>query len=104
MSIEEVILAGSDDDDKRTQKKKRRPSLKRRKKSVHEQGQTDSGIDSRMGSLDCRINSLDKFVFYLDSSKVNNTPEPSTSVVISNEDDSSVGDGLRDSKVRFGFI
>ncbi len=31
---------------------------------------------------------------------MNNTPEPSTSVVISNEDDSSVGDGTKDSKVR----
>jgi len=43
------ILAGSDDDDKRTQKKKRRPSFKRRKKSINDQAQTDSGIDSRMG-------------------------------------------------------
>ena len=36
----------------------------------------------------------------LDSNKANNTPEPSTSIVISNEDDSSVGDGTKDSKVR----
>ena len=35
-----------------------------------------------------------------DSNKVNNTPEPSTSVVISNEEDSSAGDYTRDSKVR----
>ena len=34
----------------------------------------------------------------LDSNKVNNTPEPSTSIVISNEDDSSVGDYTKDSK------
>ncbi|CAF1070974.1 unnamed protein product [Adineta steineri] len=77
---------GSDDDvlnreDKRSQKKKRRPSFRRRKKSIYDQTQTDSGIDSRM-----------------DSSKVNNTPEPSTSIVISNEDDSSVGDCTKDSK------
>jgi hypothetical protein len=31
------------------QKKKRRPSFKRRKKTIYDQGQTDSGIDSRMG-------------------------------------------------------
>jgi hypothetical protein len=31
---------------------------------------------------------------------VNDTPEPSTSVVISNEDDSSVGDYTKDSKVK----
>ena len=37
--------------------------------------------------------------FNLDSNKINNTPEPS-SVVISNEDDSSVGDGPKDSRVR----
>ncbi|CAF4449720.1 unnamed protein product, partial [Adineta steineri] len=45
---------GSDDDvlnreDKRSQKKKRRPSFRRRKKSIYDQTQTDSGIDSRMG-------------------------------------------------------
>jgi hypothetical protein len=44
-----LILAGFEDDDKRTQKKKRRPSFKRRKKSLGDQTQTDSGIDSRMG-------------------------------------------------------
>jgi hypothetical protein len=45
-----LILAGPDDEgDKRTQKKKRRPSFKKRKKSLCDQTQTDSGIDSRMG-------------------------------------------------------
>ncbi|CAF0947926.1 unnamed protein product [Adineta ricciae] len=80
------LVPGSDDDilnreDKRSQKKKRRPSFKRRKKSVHDTTQTDSGIDSRM-----------------DSNKANNTPEPSTSIVVSNEDDSSMGDYIKDSK------
>lgn len=38
---------------------------------------------------------------YLDSNKANNTPEPSTSFVVSNEDDSSIGgDGTKDSKVK----
>ncbi|CAF4335997.1 unnamed protein product [Rotaria sp. Silwood2] len=80
---------GSDDDilnedDKFNQKKKRRPSFKRRKKNINDQTQTDSGIDSRMDSKD--------------SNRVNNTPEPSTSFVISNEEDSSVGDCTKDSK------
>jgi hypothetical protein len=38
--------------------------------------------------------------FNLDSNKANNTPEPSTSFVVSNEDDSSVGDFTKDSKVK----
>ncbi|UJR10556.1 hypothetical protein I4U23_014756 [Adineta vaga] len=85
-SNEVLKKPGSDDDvlnreDKRSQKKKRRPSFKRRKKSICDQTQTDSGIDSRM-----------------DSNKINNTPEPSTSIVLSNEDDSSVGDYIKDSK------
>lgn len=56
-----LISAGSDDeiladDEKRLQqqqpypKKKRRPSFKRRKKAIYDQAQTDSGIDSRMGT------------------------------------------------------
>jgi hypothetical protein len=66
-------------------KKKRRPSFKRRKKTIYDQGQTDSGIDSRMDSKD--------------TGKVVISPEASSSnVVISNEDDSSVGDYTKDSK------
>lgn len=44
--------------------------------------------------------SIERSFVHLDSNKANNTPEPSSSVVISNEDDSSVGDGTKDSKVR----
>ncbi len=50
IEIIHLVLAGSDEDDKRAQKKKRRPSFKRRKKSIYDQAQTDSGIDSRMGN------------------------------------------------------
>lgn len=34
-----------------------------------------------------------------DSNRANNTPEPSTSMVVSNEEDSSFGDCIKDSKV-----
>jgi hypothetical protein len=87
---DDEILA---DDDKRPQqqppqyqKKKRRPSFKRRKKAIYDQAQTDSGIDSRMDSKETTKSSI--------------APEPSSSsnVVISNEDDSSVGDYTKDSK------
>ncbi|CAF0768934.1 unnamed protein product [Rotaria sordida] len=88
-SSEVLKKPGSDDDilnddDKGNQKKKRRPSFKRRKKSITDQTQTDSGIDSRMDSKD--------------SNRANNTPELSTNFVISNEEDSSVGDCTKDSK------
>ncbi|CAF1029352.1 unnamed protein product [Rotaria magnacalcarata] len=88
-SSEVLKKPGSDedilnDDNQANQKKKRRPSFKRRKKSMYDQAQTDSGIDSRMDSKD--------------SNRVHNTPEPSTSIVISNEEDSSVGDCAKDSK------
>jgi hypothetical protein len=59
----DVFSVGSDDDiladdDKHVQqqqyqKKKRRPSFKRRKKIDYDQTQTDSGIDSRMGTTSC---------------------------------------------------
>ena len=110
-----AISAGSDDevvvdDHKRPPqqiqhpKKKRRPSFKRRKKVTHDHGQTDSGIDSRMGKKRNII--LSNFLVDLDSkdsNKASITPEPSSSsnIVISNEDDSSVGDYTKDSKVRF---
>ncbi|CAF5216970.1 unnamed protein product, partial [Rotaria magnacalcarata] len=95
-STELLKKTGSDDevlvdDDKRLQqqfqKKKRRPSFKKRKKAFHDQAQTDSGIDSRMEPKD--------------TGKVSIAPEPlsSSNVVISNEDDSSVGDYTKDSKV-----
>ena len=108
-SMSPMILAGSDDDillddDKYNQKKKRRPSFKRRKKYFNDQTQTDSGIDSRMG------NRLTEYCTRHDSSrpdskdsnKLNITPEPSSSsnVIVSNEEDSSAGDGPKDSKVR----
>ncbi|CAM4768497.1 unnamed protein product [Rotaria magnacalcarata] len=94
-STELLKKTGSDDevlvdDDKRLQqqfqKKKRRPSFKKRKKAFHDQAQTDSGIDSRMEPKD--------------TGKVSIAPEPlsSSNVVISNEDDSSVGDYTKDSK------
>ncbi|CAF4603583.1 unnamed protein product [Rotaria sp. Silwood1] len=95
-SNEVLKKTGSDDeilvdDDKRLPqqqhpKKKRRPSFKRRKKAVYDQAQTDSGIDSRMESKDTH--------------KISIAPEPSSSsnVVISNEDDSSIGDYTKDSK------
>ncbi|CAF3809984.1 unnamed protein product [Adineta steineri] len=95
-STEILKKTGSDDEvlaenDKRSQqqqypKKKRRPSFKRRKKAVYDQTQTDSGIDSRMDPKD--------------RNNVSIAPEPSSSsnVVISNEDDSSVGDYTKDSK------
>ncbi|CAF3390712.1 unnamed protein product [Rotaria sp. Silwood1] len=88
-SSEVLKKPGSDDDilnddDKCNQKKKRRPSFKRRKKNINDQTQTDSGIDSRMDSKD--------------SNRIHNTPEPSTSIVISNEEDSSVGECTKDSK------
>ncbi|CAF1123406.1 unnamed protein product [Adineta ricciae] len=93
-STEILKKNGSDDevladDDKHSQqqqyqKKKRRPSFKRRKKAVYDHTQTDSGIDSHpKGKGKCNI-----------------APEPSSSsnVVISNEDDSSLGDYTKDSK------
>ncbi|CAF4568808.1 unnamed protein product [Rotaria socialis] len=93
-STELLKKTGSDDeilvdDDKRLQqqfqKKKRRPSFKKRKKTFHDQAQTDSGIDSRMEPKDV--------------GKVSIAPEPSSLPnVISNEDDSSVGDYTKDSK------
>ncbi|CAF0785219.1 unnamed protein product [Rotaria sordida] len=94
-STEALKKIGSDDeilvdDDKRLQqpcqKKKHRPSFKRRKKAVYDQTQTDSGIDSRMELKN--------------TNKVSITPEPTSSsnVVISNEDDSSIGDYTKDSK------
>ena len=101
-----LVVPGSDDDilnreDKRSQKKKRRPSFKRRKKSIHDTTQTDSGIDSRMGMFSSAPKCMNAHVnVCLDSNKANNTPEPSTSLVVSNEDDSSMGDYIKDSKVR----
>ncbi|CAF2393123.1 unnamed protein product [Rotaria sp. Silwood2] len=95
-STEVLKKNGSDDeilvdDDKRPQqqshqKKKRRPSFKKRKKAIYDQAQTDSGIDSRMEQKD--------------TNKVIIAPDPSSlsNVVISNEDDSSVGDYTKDSK------
>ncbi|CAF3534665.1 unnamed protein product, partial [Rotaria socialis] len=88
-SSEVLKKPGSDedilnDDDQANQKKKRRPSFKRRKKNMYDQAQTDSGIDSRMDSKD--------------SNRAYNTPEPSTNIIISNEEDSSVGDCVKDSK------
>jgi len=61
---------------------KRRPSSKRRKKFFTDQTQTDSGIDSRMDSKD--------------SNKIQLTS--SSNFIVSNEEDSSVGDGPKDSK------
>ena len=116
-----LCLDGSDDevladDDKRSQqqqyqKKKRRPSFKRRKKAVYDHTQTDSGIDSRMGRTKMFMTFnrhqewfTGNFSSYLDpkgKGKCNIAPEPSSSsnVVISNEDDSSLGDYTKDSKV-----
>jgi len=81
----------SDDEEKlrpaeQYQKKKRRPSFKRRKKVFYDQTLTDSGIDSRMDGKD--------------STKTSIAPEPSSSsnIVVSNEEDSSVGDLTKDSK------
>ena len=50
LASDDDVLHDEADEEKQNQKKKRRPSSKRRKKFFTDQTQTDSGIDSRMGS------------------------------------------------------
>ncbi|CAF1209350.1 unnamed protein product, partial [Didymodactylos carnosus] len=78
-STEIYKKTGSDDEivDGKKQKKKRRPSFKRRKKTGYDTTQTDSGIDSH--SKDAHL------------AKTEIT-------IVSNEEDSSVGDYAKDSK------